>query len=370
MKNNEKILAAALLLSGLFCVSGCSFAKVNVTPQAQTSEVQTQASSEQLQDKEATVEDGVLTITEEGSYTADDSVKQIVVDADKDADVQIVLNGVNISCEGTAGIYVKQADKVIIKLADGSTNTITNTGAFVADGENDVDAAIYSKDDLVITGSGSLTVSSEQGHGIATSNELTIESGNITVNAAKDGLHAKEIVQVSGGSIKVDSKEGIEGTYVIIDDGDITINASDDGINASAKDEELGTPKVEINGGNLTITMGQGDTDAIDSNGDLYINGGNIDITAQSPFDYDGTAEHNGGTIIVNGEEITELSNQFGGAFGGKGNFGQGGPKNGGMMQGNPPEGFDPENMPEGFNPGERPERGNKKNGTKQQNNQ
>ena len=57
--------------------------------------------------------------------------------------------------------------------------------------------------------------------------------------------------------------------------------------------------------------MGQGDTDAIDSNGNLYINGGTLDIKAQSPFDYDGEAKHTGGTIIVNGTTTNQITNQM-----------------------------------------------------------
>ena len=57
--------------------------------------------------------------------------------------------------------------------------------------------------------------------------------------------------------------------------------------------------------------MGQGDTDAIDSNGNLYLNGGEITITAQSPFDYDGEAKYKAGTIIVNGKETNEITNQM-----------------------------------------------------------
>ena len=62
--------------------------------------------------------------------------------------------------------------------------------------------------------------------------------------------------------------------------------------------------------------MGQGDTDAIDSNGNLYINGGTINITAQSPFDYDGEAKYSGGTLIVNGTETTSITNQMMGGGG------------------------------------------------------
>ena len=89
-----------------------------------------------------------------------------------------------------------------------------------------------------------------------------------------------------------------------------------DGINAANKSSDY-TPTIEINGGNITINMGQGDTDALDSNGNLYINGGTLNITGQSAFDYDLEAKYSGGTMIVNGETTTTITNQFGGQMGG-----------------------------------------------------
>ena len=81
--------------------------------------------------------------------------------------------------------------------------------------------------------------------------------------------------------------------------------------------------------------MGQGDTDAIDSNGNLYINGGTLSINAQSPFDYDGTGQYNGGTIYVNGSQVDSLSNQMmGGPMGGFGQEGNPFGGNGGPMGG------------------------------------
>ena len=74
---------------------------------------------------------------------------------------------------------------------------------------------------------------------------------------------------------------------------------------------------MEINGGSLSIDMGRGDTDAIDSNGNLIITGGTISINAQSAFDWDGNLTRTGGTVIVNGTETDELPNQFGGGMGG-----------------------------------------------------
>ena len=80
--------------------------------------------------------------------------------------------------------------------------------------------------------------------------------------------------------------------------------------------------------------MGQGDTDGIDSNGDLYINGGTIDVTCNSPFDYDGKAEYNGGTLIVNGTKTDTITNQMMG---------------GGMRGGNPMQMNQNGEMPTGF---------------------
>ena len=76
-----------------------------------------------------------------------------------------------------------------------------------------------------------------------------------------------------------------------------------------------------MNGGEVTITMGAGDTDGVDSNGNIVINGGTISVSGQSTFDYDGTAEYNGGTIIENGVETNTMTNQtFGpGGMGGPG---------------------------------------------------
>ena len=65
--------------------------------------------------------------------------------------------------------------------------------------------------------------------------------------------------------------------------------------------------------------MGSGDTDGVDSTGNIILNGGMLDITAQSPFDYDGTAQNNGATIIVNGSETDTITNQMMGGHGGMG---------------------------------------------------
>ena len=122
----------------------------------------------------------------------------------------------------------------------------------------------------------------------------------------------------------ITASEGMEATYVLINDGTVNITASDDGINASQKTKLYNSPVIEINGGDLTVAVGQGDTDAIDSNGSIYVNGGTVNVTAQmSSFDYDVSAEFNGGTIIINGQEVSEIPQSM-----------MGGGMRGGNMQG------------------------------------
>ena len=298
-----------------------------------------------------------IDITDEGVYTISGSAENctVRVNAEDTAKVQLVLDGVNIENEDFPAIYVLSADKVFITTTD-SDNTLTVSGQFTADGENNTDAVIYSKDDLVLNGTGTLNVTSNYGNGITSKDDMkitggtynvtsaldafeandsisvndgtfnvitnkdgfhcendeaegtiTISGGTFTINGESDGIQACAVLQIDGGTLDITAPEGLEATYIVINEGNININASDDGINASASSNAYETAIV-FNGGNVNVTMGQGDTDAIDSNGSIYVNGGTINVTAQmSSFDYDGNAEFNGGTIIVNGQEVSEI---------------------------------------------------------------
>ena len=150
---------------------------------------------------------------------------------------------------------------------------------------------------------------------IHSNSDITITSGTFTITSKDDGIHADGKIEINDGVYTINSEEGIEATYVKIDGGKFIINASDDGINAANKSTNYDVT-IEINGGDITIKMGAGDTDAIDSNGNLYINGGTINITANSPFDYDGESKYTGGKMIVNGEETTTITNQMMGGGG------------------------------------------------------
>ena len=312
-----------------------------------------------------------VTITEEGIYvlsgTATDCT--VIVDTEQeDAKVQLVLQDVSITNTDAPCIYVQLADKVFVTLS-GDNNYLAVTGTFAADGEDNPNAVIYSKDDLTLNGTGSAELVCAQENGVTGKDDLKATGGTWTISAGKsalkandsvciydgayiltagsDGIHSEydeddsvgfvyvaggslqitaeddgirgtTYVVIDGGSIDITAPEGIEATCVQLNDGDITINATDDGINGSSKSSAY-SAAVEINGGNLDITMGSGDTDAIDSNGSLTINDGTITISAQSPFDFDGVGALNGGTVLVNGTQITQLTGQMMGGMRGSG---------------------------------------------------
>ena len=288
------------------------------------------------------VADGqTLSITEEGTYilqgTASDCT--VLVNA-PEAKVQLILDNVTVTNTSSPAIYVLDADKCFVTTAEGSENALTVSGTFTEDTENDVktDAVIFSKSDLTLNGKGTLTISSTD-NGITSKDELTVTGGTYNITASGKGLESNDSTAICDGTFTIDAKEGMESTYVRIDGGTFEISASDDGINAAANSDK-NEVQVEINGGTLSIKMGAGDTDGIDSNGDLTINGGNISIECNSPFDYDGTGELNGGTVVVNGEEVTELTNQFEGGMG-KGDM----DKNGMGKEGMAPGGFGPGNQ-------------------------
>lgn len=176
--------------------------------------------------------------------------------------------------------------------------------------------AIKAEGAMVISG-GEFNINTAD-DGIHANSDISITDGKFVITASDDGIHADGRLIIDGGTFEITAHEGLEATYVLVNGGEITISADDDGINATTKSADYET-KLVINGGTITIKMGAGDTDALDSNGALTISGGTITITGQNAFDYDTTAEFTGGTITVNGEEVTEITNQF---------------ENGGMMQG------------------------------------
>jgi len=215
-----------------------------------------------------------ITITEEATYiisgTLDDGM--IIVNAPDSAKLQIVLKGVDITSRTSAPLYILEADKVFLTLADGTENTLSNGGTFTAIDENNIDAAIFSKQDLTLNGSGNLTVTSPAGHGIVCKDDLVITSGTYIVNSASHGLDANDSVRITGETdLTIDAgKDGIhsENTgdaslgFIYISNGTLNIEAEGDGIAAGSY--------VQIENGTFTLLAGGGSANGSNASSDNY----------------------------------------------------------------------------------------------------
>ena len=278
----------------------------------------------------------VLTITKGGEYTLSGTVSNGYIYIETDDDVKIVLNNLSVYNNNGAALYCYKAKNLYIELAEGSENTLSDCVHYSFEGknesetENEPNAALYSKSDVIIYGEGSLTVNGSYGLGIRCNDDLTIKSGNINVSAVTNGIRGSDSVTIEGGNIKVTAeKDGIKSTndsdkdkgYILISGGNVDITAGEDGIQAETD--------LSVTGGEITVTtdgeVAQGGNDgnfggffgrrsASDNgnyglNSDLLYNGAD-NVTQQeltSSVSEDATSKgiKCGGDMTVSGGKIT-----------------------------------------------------------------
>ncbi len=214
-----------------------------------------------LQGSGATVEGANAVITSPGVYSIQGTLNdgQIIVDTQEEETVVLLLDGARITSLTSAPIYVRNAEKVVITLVDGTDNEVADGSTYAFDEADEPNAAIFSKADLTINGTGALTVSANFNNGIASKDDLLIVSGTIAVNAANDGIKGRDSVGVIGGSIFIDAGgDGIQSNNdvdaergnVYVEGGSIQITAALDGIQA--------VNTLVVSGGDLVITTGGG----------------------------------------------------------------------------------------------------------------
>lgn len=212
------------------------------------------------------INNATVTISKEGCYLINGELEdgQIIVDAGDSDKVQLVLDNASIHCSTGSAILVRNADNVKVTLAADSENELSDGTEYQTDNDNP-DAALFSKDDLVINGSGSLTVQGNYKHGIAGNDDLVITGGRLTVNSLSHALRGKDSVAILDGTFVLTSqKDGIQASntedstkgWVQIDGGNFTIQSSGDGIQAETN--------LSIYDGSFTITSGGGAVNGAD----------------------------------------------------------------------------------------------------------
>jgi hypothetical protein len=281
-----------------------------------------------------TVSGNKATITSAGTYSLSGTLTdgQITVSAASQI-VRLIFNGMTMAYSTNAPINIQAAKKVIIVLAENTTNTLTDPATYVfPDASTDEpNAALYSKCDMTICGGGTLTVNGNYNDGITSKDGLVIAGGNITVKSVDDGIRGKDYliirdgtitVKATGDGFKADNDEDADRGYIWVAGGKVTITSGDDAMMAesdmlvsdgtinvvsgggssymptSTTDPKglVGNVFTVIDGGTITISSSD---DALHSNRHLVINGGNLTISSGD----DGV--HADSTLGINGSVLT-----------------------------------------------------------------
>ncbi len=251
----------------------------------------------------ATVNGTTLTISKGGNYVISGKLSdgQIIIDAADSDNIRLIFNGIDISSSTSAPVYVKNANRTIITLADGTTNIVSDTDKYEYEDETatEPNSTIFSKDDLSINGTGSLTVNANFNNGISSKDDLRIINGNITITAADDGMLGKNecvikdgtiIIKAGGDGIKATNDTDTDKGIVYIENVTLSITSTNDAIQAEKS--------LAIYAGDFTLVTGNGSNDdssakALKAGNDIYIAGGLFTIDSTDD------ALHSNNTITI-----------------------------------------------------------------------
>ena len=287
----------------------------------------------------AEVTDGVVTITAGGTYVVTGTMTEgrILVNAPKE-EVTLVLQDSSITCSTGSPLYVYKSKATTLYLPEGTASTLTDgtdytfSDSYSSAEEEEPNACLYAKSDLIIAGTGSLTVKANYNNGITGKDTLLIEKATVTVTAANHGINGKDSLTIKDADITVTSGgDALRSTndsdttlgYLVITGSALKLTAGEDGIQAettltisggtatvttaggagqsisddtSAKGLKAGT-QVTVTGGTFQLNCCD---DAIHSNGDVTISGGSFTIaTGDDGMHADDTLSISSGTIDI-----------------------------------------------------------------------
>lgn len=287
----------------------------------------------------AQAEDSVVTITEAGIYAVSGILTdgRIIVDA-PGAEVTVALNGADITCSYSSPLYIYDADAVTVHLMAGTDNTLTDgasysfADAYSSEADEEPNACLYSEDDLVIEGAGSLTVNANYNNGITGKDTLQVYDGVITVTAVNHGVNGRDsntidsvtlTVTCGGDAIRSTNDTDSALGWISISNSTLDLTAGEDGVQAeTAVTVSSGSYTISSGGGSavqpsddtsakgikagITLTLASGvyaldcSDDALHANGDVTVAGGVYTISSgDDAFHADEALTVSGGTIDV-----------------------------------------------------------------------
>ena len=220
----------------------------------------------------ATAKGGVVTVSAAGTYVLRGTGAGRVITNAKKQDVVLVLENLNLTCLYGSPLYIYKSSSTTVYLADGSENALTDGAAYTYDDEyssaedEEPNACFYSKSDLVIAGSGKLTVTANQNNGITGKDTLKIDSAAIAVTAKNHGINGKDSLTIRAAKITVTSGgDALRSTndsdpalgFIAIVDSDLALTSGEDGVQAETT--------LTVSGGTCTVTSGGGASGKVDS---------------------------------------------------------------------------------------------------------
>ncbi|MBR1877981.1 MAG: carbohydrate-binding domain-containing protein [Paludibacteraceae bacterium] len=300
--------------------------------------------------------DGVTVTNDKGYVTVTSTVKNIEyavsgegtgpLNIYSDYKFKLSLNGLTLACADGPAINNQCSKTCYVVL--GSTNTLTD-GSTYASADEDRKAAFFSEGQLCFSGSGTLNITGNYKHALASDDYIRLCEGTGTINLiakASDGIHTNDGVIINDGVLIINAVgEGIQcdTSSVVITGGETTITSTGDkGILAygnieisggttyvqsyskclkttsnlivsagsvtaicSGSSSNSNTPEGIEAKGTITISGGyvyaQASDDAINSGGDLTVSGGYVMAysTGNDGLDANGNMYIQGGTVYA-----------------------------------------------------------------------
>lgn len=357
MKSAKRILAVLLcaaLLIGVLCACG------KTTDAGTDTDTNDDSIAQQLYDADVAAPDLTnateitlsgaddVTITDGGVYVLTGTLTdgRVLVNA-PGADVTLVLRDADITCVDSSALYIYKAANVLVYLPDGTASTLTDgssydySDSFSSADDEEPNACLYSKSNLVIAGGGTLTVTGNANNGITGKDTLKIEGTAVNVTAANHGINGKDCLVLKQADVTVTSggdalratndsdsalgciligasvltltagEDGIQaGTDITVRSGSYTLDCADDGIHANGN--------VTISGGTFAITTGD---DGVHADEAVTITDGTLDISKCYEGIEGQTIDISGGTIdiVSSGDGLNAAGGADQSGFGGRG---------------------------------------------------
>ena len=202
-----------------------------------------------------------------------------------------------------AAVCIMDGKRVALSVKSGTTNTLTDCSSpSTALAQK---SALYCKGHLELKGKGSLTVNGRYAHGVKSAEYMTLKNAEIVIaSAVKDGLSCDEYFLMESGSLSI-SGVGDDGIQCDLDGtastGELTDHDGEDSGN------------IYINGGTLDITTTAAGAKCIKADSTLVVNDGVLTLNASGAVDTSDSSDPSyvtalrAGKVVINVGSITAL---------------------------------------------------------------